>query len=154
MMMIGPAASEDAIAEAGAAGKGDRHSSRPLRPSILIADGPSKIKTSSVPSREFIITGEAVEGTDRGPRKRHQATPLALSSAKVTPSLFVPTTSKPLRERRCATNGRAISPIAARHPPVVTIELVGSGRIAGVGPGIIGSRGPGWAGTSIAPADE
>src|SRR5438067_6571141 len=156
MIMIGPLASDDAIAEEGAAGKGDRHSSRPVRPSIFIADGPSKIKTSSVPGLELMITGGGTEVTGRRVRKLHNATPLAESSAKVTPSLFVPTTSKPSRERRCATNGRAISPTAARHPPLVTIELAGRvwGVMVGVGLGIIGCRGTGGASTSIVAADE
>src|SRR5258708_19764503 len=115
MTMIGPLASDDAIAEEGAAGKGDRHSSRPVRPSILIADGPSKIKTSSVPGRELMITGGGTEVTGRRMRKLHNATPLAESSAKVTPSLFLPTTSNPSPQPRCQTKRPSLSPPTPPH---------------------------------------
>jgi len=103
-----------------------------------------------------MITGGTPGVTGRLPRKLHNAVPLAESSANVTPSVFVPTTSTLSRERRCATNGRAISPTAARHPPVVTIELAGEvcGVTVGVGLGTIGSRGTDGAATSIVPADE
>src|SRR6476661_6800772 len=103
-----------------------------------------------------MITGGTPGVTDRLPRKLHSATPLAESSANVTPSVFVPTTSRLSRERRCATDGRAISPTAARHPPVVIIELAGKvcGLTVGVGLGTIGSRGTDGAVTSMVPADE
>src|SRR5262249_55688628 len=105
------------------AGKGVRHNSRPLLPSIRTAAGPSNATMSSNPDRPGTTSAGAWPAARGSPRTLQSSTPLAASTARVTPSLLVPTTSRRSGENRCASKGRGRSPTAARQPPLVTIGL-------------------------------
>src|SRR5437870_1982004 len=112
------------------AGKVARHNSRPVEPSTLTSVELLITTTSS--SRDdagTIIGGPGTEDVAlpvcRALRTDQSVTPFCASSAYVTPSLLVVITYQRSGERRCARTGKLASPIAARQPPLATIEFAG-----------------------------
>src|SRR6185369_11309915 len=92
-----------------------------------------------------------------GRRMLHNCTPVAASSANVTPLLFVATTSTLSGARKCAIVGRPTSPTAARQPPIVlTATERGRSARAGLLPvcGATVFSSAGAAAISIPAADE
>src|SRR5439155_12996328 len=107
---------------AATAGRVVRQSSRPVAPSIAVTLAPEKTISLSSPDRERSRNTADEPDVARVEssftrRVLHQATPLDASRANMTPSLLIPTRSKLAAECRCANNGCAISPTAARQPP-------------------------------------